>query len=348
MEKDTGSNSNDDPLKSTAYFILGYIFLMAAALGWSVDTSIVYICIGIAVFFLFLGFYSHPKTKNFQEAFKSTRTQSSGTSTTFADAFAKIFQTPHGGTKHSAKPFTRPSTPEDNRRLVSFVIAGIFVMFFLFFIGSIIFSSSDDWDDDSVAYFQTAEEFYLNGNYDSAYVNYRRAWKSNDQYIEAMVGYGKVLVVRNEQDSAIILFDQALSIDPDYNDASYNKALTHYNRANYSEAIVTLAPVLKKNPDYYDAMLLIGDSYYEQKKFDDAMSWYKNAYENGGIRSRALCHLMAYIYDTQGEYAMAIDFYKEALSYDSTVVDIYTRLGELLPNEDGNYYRTQAVKLKQN
>ena len=45
---------------------------------------------------------------------------------------------------------------------------------------------------------------------------------------------------------------------------------------------------------------------------------------------------------------MAIDLYKEALSYDSTVVDIYTRLGELLPNEDGNYYRTQAVKLKQN
>ena len=44
----------------------------------------------------------------------------------------------------------------------------------------------------------------------------------------------------------------------------------------------------------------------------------------------------------------AIDLYKEALSYDSTVVDIYKRLGELLPNEDGNYYRIQAVKLQQN
>ena len=78
------------------------------------------------------------------------------------------------------------------------------------------------------------------------------------------------------------------------------------------------------------------------------MIWYKNAYENGGIRTRALCHLMAYIYDTKGDYSKAIDLYKEALSYDSTVVDIYKRLGELLPNEDGNYYRTQAVKLQQN
>jgi tetratricopeptide (TPR) repeat protein len=230
--------------------------------------------------------------------------------------------------------------------MVGFVVAGIFIMFFIFFIGSVFFGSSGQWDD-SVVYFQNAEQYYLNGNYDSAYVNYRQAWKANDQYIEAMVGYGKVLAVRNQQDSAIIMFDKALSIDPDYNDASYNKALTYYNRANYGETIAILAPLLEKNPDYYDAMLLIGDSHYEQKQFDEAMVWYKDAYENGGIRSRALCHLMAYIYDTKGDYSNAIDLYKEALSYDSTVVDIYIRLGELLPNEEGNYYRTQAIKLKQ-
>jgi hypothetical protein len=57
---------------------------------------------------------------------------------------------------------------------------------------------------------------------------------------------------------------------------------------------------------------------------------------------------MAYIYDTKGNYSNAIGLYKEELRYDSTVVDIYKRLGELLPNEDGNYYRIQAVKLQQN
>ena len=155
-------------------------------------------------------------------------------------------------------------------------------MFFIFFIGSVFFSSSDDWDDDRLFTFRLQRNIYWNGNYDSAYVNYRQAWKANDQYIEAMVGYGKVLVVRNEQDSAMIMFDKALAIDPDYKEASYNKALTYYNRAKIQRSLsCILAPVLEKNTDYYDAMLLIGDSYYEQKQFDDAMSWYRNAYENG-------------------------------------------------------------------
>ncbi len=168
MEKDTNSSSNGDPLKSKAYFIIGYIFLMAMALAWSVDPSIVYICFGIAVFFLFLGFYSRPSRKKFQEPFKSTSNQSGEPSTKFSDIFANIFQQPHLGARPRPKTFTRHSTPEDNRRLVSFVIAGVFIMFFIFFIGSVFFSSSDNVND-SVLYFQTAEENFWNENYDSAY-----------------------------------------------------------------------------------------------------------------------------------------------------------------------------------
>lgn len=347
MEKDSDSNPNDKLLKSKIYFIIGYIFLMAMALSWSVDNAIVYIFFGIAVFFLFLGFYSRPAGKNFQEGFRSTGNQASATSTTFSDAFANVFQRSRAAAKAGTKPFARTPTPEANRKLVGLVMAGIFIMFFIFFIGSVFFSSSGV-SDDSVVYFQTAEEYYWAGNYDSAYINYRQAWKANDRYIEAMVGYGKVLAIQNQQDSAMIMFDKALAIDPDYKDSSYNKAWTYFNRGNYAECIAVLLPVLEKNTDYYEAMLLIGDSYYEQKQFDDAMNWYGTAYENAGIRTRALCHVMAYIFDTKGDYSRAIDLYKEALSYDSTVVDIYARLGELLPNEEGNYYRTQAVKLKQN
>ena len=69
-------------------------------------------------------------------------------------------------------------------------------MFFIFFIGSVFFSSSDNVND-SVLYFQTAEENFWNENYDSAYLNYRRAWKADERYIEAMVGYGRVLSIRN-------------------------------------------------------------------------------------------------------------------------------------------------------
>jgi tetratricopeptide (TPR) repeat protein len=91
----------------------------------------------------------------------------------------------------------------------------------------------------------------------------------------------------------------------------------------------------------------MGDSYYLQQQYDDAMIWYGNAYENGQVRSQALSHIMAYIFDTKGNYSRAIDLYKEALSYDSTVIEITKRLGELLPGEDGRFYREQAIKLQQ-
>jgi Tfp pilus assembly protein PilF len=347
MDKDTNSSANGDPFKSKVYFIIGYIFLMAMALAWSVDPSIVYIFFGIAVFFLFLGFYSRPSRKNFQDPFKSTSNKGDAPSAKLPDIFAAIFHQARTGSSSKPKTFTRHSTPEDNRRLVSFVIGAVFLLFFIFFIGSVFFSSSDSADD-SVLYFQTAEENFWNQNYDSAYLNYRKALKADDQYVEAMVGYGRVLSIRNEQDSAMIMFEKALTINPDYKEAGYNKAWIYFGQQKYNESVGVLTPLLQENADYYDAMLLIGDSYYELKQFDDAMVWYSKAYENEGIRTRALCHVMAYIHDTKGNYTDAIDLYKEALRYDSTVVDIYKRLGELLPNEDGNYYRIQAVKLQQN
>jgi tetratricopeptide (TPR) repeat protein len=143
------------------------------------------------------------------------------------------------------------------------------------------------------------------------------------------------------------MYDKALALDPDFARATYGKALTYFNQQRNDESIALLIPVLEKNPEYYDAMLLIGDCYFAQEKYDDAFNWYGNAYGDGNVRSQPLCYRLAYLFDRKGDYSRAVDLYKETLTYDTTVVDIYTRLGELLPNEDGNYYRTQAVRLKQ-
>ena len=143
------------------------------------------------------------------------------------------------------------------------------------------------------------------------------------------------------------MYDKAFDIDPEYLSAPYAKGAMFYNLQQYNEAIELMDPLLQENTDYYNGMLLMGDCYYALNQFDNAIVWYANAYENGGMRSSALCHLMAYIYDTRGDNSKAIGLYQEALQYDSTIVDIYKRLGELLPNEDGNYYRAKAIRLGQ-
>jgi tetratricopeptide (TPR) repeat protein len=330
--------------KVTGYFILGYIFLLAMALSWSVDDSIVSIFFGIALFFIFLGFYSRPKRNTSQQSFRTPEGTRSRLAT-FENPFENIFRKHQTTTTSASRTSNNPSTPEANRRVATLVVFAVFAIFILFFIGS-IFSSEGEWDE-STSYFQTAQGQYWEGNYDSALINYRKAWKLNEEYAEAIVGYGNVLATQGQTDSAMIMFDKALSIRSDYKEAGYSKASALNNQQKYNEAIATLKPFLEENPDYYDAMLVMGDSYYLQKQYDEAIVWYANAYENGQVRSHALSYIMAYIYDTKGDYPRAIDLYKEALSYDSSVVDIYKRLGELLPNEEGNYYRTQATKLPQ-
>ena len=344
---ETNPNIRDPQTRSRNFFILGYVFLFAMGLCWSIDTSIVYILFGTAVYFLFLGFYTNKAFKKSHERPRNVN-QSSTHKTSLGDEFKNLFEKYQSSQKGTQRPFTtQPTssqTSKQNRPIFGLVVTAMFVIFLLFFNGS-IFSSSDDWD--SVNYYQLAEQNYSDGNYDSAYTNYRKALKINEGYVEAMVGYGNVLATRKQSDSAMIMYDKAIEIDPEYKEASYRKGLALFDLEKYNESIALLNPLLQEQTDYYDAMLLMGDCYYALRQYDEAMNWYNNAYNNGGLRSRALCHIMAYIYDTKGNFDQAIPLYKEALSYDSTVVDIYKRLGELLPNEEGNYYRTEAVKLEQ-
>lgn len=339
------SNISDKKANPKPYFIIGYFFLLAMALCWSVDNAIVLILFGAAAYFLFLGFYaiaSRTKSGNWK---KSESFGKRTSSTRIADLLKNIFSMGEAGYSATRKSFAQPKASSSSiRPIVPLIILAVFVTFFLFLIGS-IFSSSDS--DESSDIFIGGDEYYSQGDYDSAYLSYRRAWQADENDTEAMVGYGNVLAFRNQYDSAALMYDKAFAINPEYLDAAYAKGAMFYNLERYSDCIALMDPLVRENTDYYNGMLLMGDCYYALNQFDNAIVWYANAYENGGMRSSALCHLMAYIYDTTGDHSKAIGLYQEALEYDSTIIDIYKRLGELLPNEDGNYYRTKAMRLGQ-
>lgn len=237
----------------------------------------------------------------------------------------------------------QPANPQRRSAAVAVIIAvSVFTIILVVTLSSLF---SDDGSMEAYGYFQTADNHYYNQQYDSARMNYRRAWQVNPKYAEAYVGYGKALVLQGQPDSAIIVFDQALAIEPDLKEASYEKAQVFANQKKYDEAIVILKQLVADYPDYEDARLTLGDCYYSQNKYDEALPFYESVYVNANSRSHILCYIMAYIYDSKGNLPKAIPLYQEALQYDSTVVDIYKRLGELIPGEDGNVYRTKAVTL---
>jgi tetratricopeptide (TPR) repeat protein len=336
MEK--GANVSRKKSRAKVYFIIAYVLLLTMALCWSLDNAIVLILFGGGAYFLFLGFYTNAQN-NKSDVTENLRKPTSSTS--FADGLKKLSS--KQGIRYNDGT-ARPKVLSSIRPILPLIVLAVFGIFFIFLIGGIVGASGSDESSDI---FIGGDEYYSQGVYDSAYLYYRRAWQADENDVEAMVGYGNVLAVRNQYDSAGVMYDMAFEIDPQYLDAAYAKGAMYYNLERYSECIALMDPVLRKNPTYYNGMLLIGDCYYALNQFDNAIVWYVNAYENGGMRSSALCHLMAYIYDSKGDNSKAIGLYQEALQYDSTIVDIYKRLGELLPNEDGNYYRTKAIKLGQ-
>ena len=342
VEKEANSsNRNAAGKKSRTYFLIGYAFLFAVALFWSVDSSMVYIFLGLACFFLFLAFYARPRTvvKSDSTSYRSQGQRDYPRSTeSLEDKIKQMLQRKSSATR------ILPTDPMAKSRKIALAVgAGFFALFAIPFVVALFGSGGSA---DSISYYIAGQQHFEEQKYDSAYIEYKQALTIDPDYVEAIVGYGDVLVVRNERDSAIMMFDRALEINPDYVEATYKKAAAWYDQKKYNEAIGILTPMFIEQTQYYDAMLLMGDCYYVQKNYVDALAWYENAYQNGGIRTANLCYLMAYIYDTREDYERAIQLYKETLEYDPTIADIYKRLGELIPGEDGDSYRAKAIEMQ--
>ena len=326
------------------YFALAAICLLAMALVWALDTSIIYILFGAAVFFLFLGFWNRPRQSADRVKYSSFHRPHEKKKNPPPD-LQEILSSFFSKRKTFSQPGAQQSPQQAAGRFVT--IIGMFIFFiFVITIMAVIFGDDTTTTTDALDAYQRAEQFRGNGEYDSADRYYGNALSQQPDYPEALTGYGHNWLAKERYDSALAYFDNALIIDPEYEDASYGRALTFNYQKKYRESLRETFLLMRRAPDYRDAVLLAGDNYYLQQRYDSAIYWYEDAYKQGE-RSAVLCHIMAYIYDTQGDQKKAIEFYREALGYDSTRVEVYSRLGELITGKDGEFYKAKVRQLKE-
>lgn len=323
------------------YFTIAVLLLVVMALLWSLDDSFVYISLGGAVFFFFLGFWNKPRTnanvntgsrqKSYQSSNqKSYRSQSSSERSGDLYTLLRSFF------------FSQTSSPAKKTRLISTVISLFTFGIFFIIIVSIIFADDTYSTEDN---FQKAEQFRWDGQYDSAIYYYRIVLAETPEHPQALIGYGNCFLAQENYNSAVETFARILENDPDQEEARYGKAIAHHYNKDYRTSLKESLRIIENNSDNSGAVVLAGDNYYMQQRYDSAIYWYENAYQADN-RSAWLCHVMAYIYDVKGNQKKAIDLYREALSYDSFRTEIYVRLGELYPGREGERYRTTARNLK--
>lgn len=307
------------------------VFCGALALFWSVDESFIYFFAAGAIFCFFKMFQSRVRREGTREEY------------TYQEARTSV------DTSASAPLFDRLLTfIEENRiskqRIILIGIAGFFGFFFFIMVVGVLFDSASSRD---LTYENTlrASDFYSQGQYDSAAYYYRLALLDDPQNPDLWLNRGNSFLNNGMPDSAMAMYEKTLEYKPDSEDARYNIAIIYYNRKSYRDAIQVTKEVLQYNPDYLDGKLLIGDCFYNQSQLDSALQWYEQAYETG-YRSAVLCHLMAYIYDVKEKPSVAISLYKEAIGQDSSIVEIYSRLGELIQGDEGNWYRQKAIAMQ--
>jgi len=294
------------------FALLGVASAGLMGLFWSLDSFFIYIFAGACLAFFFLAFLNRPEEPVIRRF--HARQQS----------------------KNFKQPIPEPSQPQAPVKIKPQQILGCLVVLViaLIIIGALF---GDAEKDDYSFYYQTAENYRYSGQIDSAKIYYRKAF-SIEENAEAYLGYGNALLLDIQYDSAMVYYDKAIEINPDYVYAYYNKSVARYNQNRYDEAIQFSRQALQVDETYTDALTMIADSFYAKQRLDSALHYYERAYEDGA-RSAWVCHVMAYLYDQKGKNQEAIAFYKEALYYDSTKTEVYTRLAEMIGGSEGEKYR---------
>ncbi len=305
--------------KTRIYLILGTAFLAAAGLFSSIDSVFLWINFIAAGTCYSIAWSRLPKTQP----------QSSG------PKYQQAQRSRSAGTIFNA------GSPSDSRKII--VIASVFVFAIFFVITFVAILFSEDSTTNGLSFTIRAENFRMEGQYDSALFYYRRAMNEDPENLDAMMGYGSSLFGKEQYDSAVYYYDKVMQADPDNVEASYKKALTLYDQESYDRAIEESRKTLALDPTFYSADVIIADSYYSQTSYDSAFRYYTIAYDND-IRSPWVCHVLGYLHQIKGNTDQAIALYQEAISYDSTMTEVYQRLGELIPGEEGDYYRQRGAQ----
>jgi tetratricopeptide (TPR) repeat protein len=115
------------------------------------------------------------------------------------------------------------------------------------------------------------------GNVDEAMVHYQKALEIKPDFAEAHNNLGNFLFQKGSVDEAIVRYQMALEINPDYAEAHYNLGNALLKMGNVDEAIAHLQKALQINPDYAEAHNNLGYALIQKGRVDEATAHFQKA-----------------------------------------------------------------------
>lgn len=146
--------------------------------------------------------------------------------------------------------------------------------------GETLFSRTIEVTDNNyIAHHNLGYKLYSRGDLSKAIVHYEKAISLKPDYLLAHLNYGIVLAELGEHEKAIEHYKQALNIEPDYALAHYNLANEYY-RSQYTKlAIYHYFQSVRIDQSIFEAYYYLGTLFMSQGKHEEAVELFKKALE---------------------------------------------------------------------
>lgn len=183
------------------------------------------------------------------------------------------------------------------------------------------------------SYFYYGENFFKQGDLDSANMYYQKGAEVNATYPLNYVGLGKVLWYKGNAADAKTQFFKAATLGANKNTEVMRKTAEAYinsDNKNVDEAITLLNAAIKIEPKNAETYLLMGDALLEKNPTEGgpAIKQYDKFSELNPKSPKGILRA-GKLYQRGRNYQLALDLYKKAEAIDSTFAPAYREKAEL-------------------
>jgi len=180
-----------------------------------------------------------------------------------------------------------------------------------------------------IAHNNLGNALFQKGKVDEAIVHYQTALQINPDYAEAHINLGNALLQRGKVDEAIVHYQTALQIHPDDAKAQANLGNALFQKGNADEAIAHFQKALQINPDNAVAHVDLGYALLQKGDLDEAIVHYEKALQIEPDYAKAHNSLGNALLQ-KGSVDEAIVHYQKALHIESDYATAHNNLGNAL------------------
>jgi len=183
--------------------------------------------------------------------------------------------------------------------------------------------------DNAIAHNILGNALNKKGSVAEAIVHYQKALQIKPDYADAHYNLGNALLKKGNVAEAMVHYQKALQIEPDDADAHNNLGNALLKKGDVDEAIMHYQRALQIKPDYAEAHYNLGNALFKKGSVDEAITHYQKALQIKPDYTEALNNLGIALLQ-KGNVDEAITCFQKSLQTKSDNAEAHNNLGNAL------------------